>query len=164
MNQGDHLYQVQKNSAKPEDRDKFKTAKHEVDCMVKTLYNSYLDSLVGITDDSEAAENSRPNTKKLFSYLKNCSEDSQGSAPLKENGQVSTDNVKKTKLLNNQFQSVFTSKSPFDLKQSCRMRVQDLQDAGHGRPESLPNESRNKYPNMKDISISVNGIISCCKV
>ena len=36
--------------------------------------NNYLDSLVGIIDDSDSAEKSCPNTKKLFSYLKNCSQ------------------------------------------------------------------------------------------
>ena len=58
--------------------------------MIKTSHNSYLDNLVSIIDDSDPIENFRPNTKKLFSYLKNCRQDSQGSAPLKENGQVCT--------------------------------------------------------------------------
>ena len=99
--------------------------------MIKTSHNSYLDSLVGIIDDSDQTVTSRPNTKKLFSYLKNCRQDSQGSASLNNNGQICTDNVKKANLLNNQFQSVFTPKSPLDLKQICLQKVQDLHDARH---------------------------------
>ena len=49
MNQRDHLHQVQK-SGNDADRQRFKKVKHEFDCMLKTSYNSYLDSLVGIVD------------------------------------------------------------------------------------------------------------------
>ena len=62
--------------------------------MIKTSHNSYLDSLVGIIDDSDQKVTSRPNTKKLFSYLKNCRQDRQGSASLNNNGPICTDNVK----------------------------------------------------------------------
>ena len=110
MNLRDHLYQVQKNSGKDKDRQKFKKVKYEVDNMIKTSHSSYLDNIVGIIDDSDPAENARPNTKKLFSYLK------------KENGKTCTENVKKANLLNAQFQSVFTSKSPLQLKQLCQKR------------------------------------------
>ena len=161
MNLRDHLYQVQKNSGKDKDRQKFKKVKYEVDNMIKTSHSSYLDNIVGIIDDSDPAENARPNTKKLFSYLKNCRQDSQGSAPLKENGKTCTDNVKKANLLNAQFQSVFTPKSPLQLKQLCQKKVQDLHGAGnYSQDMSQPlDDIRNKYPNMPDLKISVNGII-----
>ena len=35
MNQRDHLYQVQKNTGKEEDQQKFKKVKYEADCMIK---------------------------------------------------------------------------------------------------------------------------------
>ena len=110
MNQRGHLYQVQKILGRQRTDKSLKKVKYEADCMIKTSLNSYLDNLIGIIDDSDPIENSHPNTKKLFSYLKNCRQDSQGSAPLKENGQVYTNNVKKADLLNNQFHSVFTPK------------------------------------------------------
>ena len=161
MNRRDNLYQVQKNSGRDEDRQKFKKVKHEVDCMIKTSHSNYLDSLVGIIDDPDTSKNPRPNTKKLFSYLKNCRQDNQGSAPLKENGQICTDNVKKANLLNSQFQSVFTPKSPLELKQLCHQKVQDLHDAGHYSHDTsqLSDDLNSKYPNMPDLKISVNGII-----
>ena len=71
MNQQDRFYQVQKNTEKEEDRQKFKKVKYKVDCMIKSSHNSYLESLVGIIDDSDPIEISCPTTKKLFfSYLK----------------------------------------------------------------------------------------------
>ena len=115
MNRRDHLYQVQKSSGKASDCQLFKQAKYEVDCMTKTSYNSYLNSLVGITDETLDSNDPHPNTKKLFSFLKNCRQDSQGSSPLKKDEQLHTDNAKKANILNCQFQSVFTPKSPLTL-------------------------------------------------
>ena len=84
MNKRDHLYQVQKSSGYDADRLLFKKVKYEVDSMIKTSYNNYLDSLVDVIDDSPGIDGARPNSKKLFSYLKNCRQDSQGSSPLKK--------------------------------------------------------------------------------
>ena len=69
--------------------------------------------------------------------------------------------MKKANLLNAQFQSVFTPKSPLQLKQLCQKKVQDLHDAGnYSQDMSQPlDDIRNKYPNMPDLKISVNGII-----
>ena len=76
--------------------------------MIKTLHHSssYLYSLVGVIDDSPGTNGSRPNTKKFFSYLKNI---------LKKDDQLCTYKVQKANLLNEQFQSVFTPKSPLIL-------------------------------------------------
>ena len=156
MNKRDHFYQVQKSSGKHADQLQFKMVKYEI----KTSYNSYLDSLVGVTDDSPGTNGSRPNTKKLFSYLNNCRQDSQGSSPPKKDDQLSsTDNFQKANLLNEQFQSVFTPKSPLTLKQLSSQKVQDLQESGHNSPESVPTETRNKYNSMQALNISVNGIM-----
>ena len=136
-----------------------KKVKHEVDCMLKTSYNNCLDSLVGIVDDSLSSNSSHPVNKKLFSFLKNCRQDSKGSAPLMKEGQLVTDNVVKANLLNEQFQSVFTPKSPIKLKQLCLQKVQDLHDSGHYSPENVSADFQNTHRTMKEIHISVNGII-----
>ena len=96
MNKRDLLYQVQK-SGNEHDRALFKKAKYEINCKVKIACNNYRYSLVGHddTDDSDTIPPS--DTKKLFSYLKiaeNCRQDSQGTAPLIQNGQLHADNVK----------------------------------------------------------------------
>ena len=72
MNHRDHLYQVQKRYGNDADCQLFKQVKYKVDCMLKTAYNNYVDNLISVVDDSLQSDNSRPNTKKLFSYLKNC--------------------------------------------------------------------------------------------
>ena len=126
---------------------------------LKPHTKNYLDSLVGIVDDSLSSNSSRPDNKKFFSFLKNCRQDSQGSAPLMKEGQLVTDNVVKTNLLNEQFQSVFTPKSPLKLKQLCLQKVQDLQDSGHYSPENVSTDFQKTHRNMKEIHISVNGII-----
>ena len=43
----------------------------------------------GRTSDDEE-NNARPDSKKLFSYLKKCRHDSQGNAPLSLDGQLYT--------------------------------------------------------------------------
>ena len=116
MNKRDRLYQVQKRTSNENDRCQFKKAKYTYTLSkLKTAYNSYLDSVVGTSDDEE--NDIRPESKTLFSYLKNCRQNSQGTAPLSLDGQLHTDNVKKANKLNNQFQSVFTPKSPLKLQQ-----------------------------------------------
>ena len=158
MNRRDNLYHIQKTTGKDSHRKLFKKVKYEVDCMTKKSYNAYLYSLVGITDKTPDTDSSRPNTKKLFSFLKNCRQDSKGSSPLKKDEQLCTDNIQKTNLLNCQFQSVVTPKSPLTLKQLCQQKVQDLQESGHYNPDNVPHEARHKYTCMTDITISVNGI------
>ena len=93
MNRRDRFYQVQKRTGNETDRSHFKQAKYEVDCKLKTAYNNYLDSLVGTSDDEE--NGTRPDSKKLFSYLKNCRQNSQGTAPLSQDRQLHTDNFQK---------------------------------------------------------------------
>ena len=156
MNRRDRLYQIQKSTSKDTHRQLFKKVKYEVDCMTKSAYNTYLHSLVGIIDETSDTVISRPNTKKLFSFLKNCRQDSQGSSPLKKDEQLCIDNVQKASLLNCQFQFVFTPKSPLTLKQLCQQKVQE---SGHHNPENIRPEARNKYTSMTDIKISSNGIM-----
>ena len=62
MNLHDRLYQVQNDA----DRERFKKVKYEVGYMLKTSYNNYLDSLVGVVDDSLPLNSTRPDNKKLF--------------------------------------------------------------------------------------------------
>ena len=82
INKRDRLYQVQK-SDNEHDTTLFKKAKYEVDCKLKTAYKNYLNSLVGHHDDIDDSDTvPRSVTKKLFSFLKNCRQHSQATAPL----------------------------------------------------------------------------------
>ena len=66
-------------------------------------------------------------------------------------------------ILNSQFQSVFTPKSPLKLSQLAYMSVQDLSDRGVIDPSQVQGESLSSTPHMESISISVNGIAKLLK-
>ena len=115
--------------------------------------------LSAFIDDSLSTNSSRPDNKKLFIYLKNCTQDSQGSSPLKQNGHLTTNTVEKAYIPNNQFLSVFMPKSPLKLSQLCIQEVQDLQDEGHLSSDNIPSDLQNKVNKKPNLNISVNGII-----
>ena len=66
-----------------------------------------------------------------------------------------------TRELNNRFQSVFTPKSPLKYEPTLSKKMQDLHDGGNysQNMSQPPDDTRNKYLNMPDLKISVNGII-----
>ena len=83
MNRRDRLYQIQKSTGKDTHRQLFKKVKYEVDCMTKSAYNTYLHSLVCIIDETPDTVSSRPNTKKLFSFLKTAGRTPKAVHPLR---------------------------------------------------------------------------------
>jgi len=128
--------------------------KHLIRQEIKTSYTNYLESILGIDDTNP--DQSSFSTKKLFSLIKNARQDNQGIAPLydKSSGTLKYSNTEKANILNQQFQSVFTSLNPLSLGQSCLHKIRDkLCDA------DLPFHLRSKYPSMPEISISLNGIL-----
>ena len=57
---------------------------------------------------------------RIFSLLKNSKQDSQGIALLKDGESTATSNVDKANICNQQFQSVFSSRSALDLVKQCQ--------------------------------------------
>ena len=66
--------------------------------------------------------------------------------------------IDKANILNKQFESVFTSKTPIRLSQLSQMRVQDLLDEGRLAPSSVPNGFASDNNVMPGISVSVPGV------
>ena len=64
-----------------------------------------------------------------------------------------TDNKEKANILNEQFQSVFSPKSPLSLKSLCNMKLQDL----HNQTTDST-QVHSPFDKMTDIDISTNGI------
>ena len=89
--------------------------------------------------------------------------DSKGSAPLKQNGQLHTNTTDKANILNQQFRSVFTPKTPLKLCQLSLMAVQDYVDDGFLHPSQIPSESLNSVPQMPNIKVSLNRIFKLLK-
>ena len=92
-------------------------------------------------------------TKNLYSLLKNSKQDSSGIAPLRKDGQTLLTETAKANALNDQFQSVFSPKTPISLKSLAQKSLHNLHDSGVSPPfQSSP------YPKIPDISITDEGI------
>ena len=119
-------------------RTKFQTLRQQIKKKIKDSYQGYLENHLGLTDDDSTCD-----SKKLFSFLKNSRRDQQGIPPLKQNDVLHSDTTCKTKanIFNQQFNSVFTPKSPLSLSHLVQMRVQDLNHSG-GLPSDTSPDSR----------------------
>ena len=93
--------------------------------------------------------------KKLFGFLKSSRADAQGIAVLEKRDATCTGNVDQANLLNSQFQSVFSIRSPLCLSKLCHSKLLN----GTASLLNLLLESVNcKYPSMPEIDISTSGI------
>ncbi|KAH3857914.1 hypothetical protein DPMN_100532 [Dreissena polymorpha] len=85
---------------------------------------------INSTTDHEY-RNNRQNTKKLYSLLKYAKQDSTGILDsFRRHNKLHTSDQDKATALNEQFQSVFSSKSPISLKSLVEMKVQENADTG----------------------------------
>ena len=85
--------------------------------------------------------------------------DSKGSAPLQQNGQLYTNTTDKANIINQQFQSVFTPKTPLKFSQLSRMAVQDFVDDGILNPSHISSKTLSSVPQMPNITVSLNGVL-----
>ena len=152
----DKLYKRWSRSGRPYDHNKFLEQKHLVRQVSERAYEKYLGDILGLNnerDDQNMGEPPKVKTKKLYSLLKQCKQDSGGIASLKKDGQTVSTETDKANTLNVQFQSVFSPKTPVSLKSLAQKSLQDLHDSGVDLPfQPSP------YPKMPDISISAEGI------
>ena len=172
----DSLYQKQKGTKKAKDRSDFIKAKHKVNASLKMAYNIYIEGLLGLEDVTTTVTSSdnqsKYSPKRLFSFLKACRQDAQGVAPLKKDGLLHTNNEVKATILNNQFQSVFSARSPLKLSQLCQLNPGSSQDnqggggtcrCGTMHHSATSTTGCDQRPNqgkctMHDITISTAGI------
>jgi hypothetical protein len=130
-------------------------------CRIETrkAYEEYLEDILNVNVDppegqTTTTHSQQPNLKKLFSLLKHSKQNSTGIDTLKHNNKFHTEDTDKAVVLNNQFQSVFTSKSPLSLKSLANMKVQDMADTG----KEITGKPYSPHKPMPDIEISVNGV------
>lgn len=111
---------------------KYKKLKTLVQKETRSSYWNYISNI--ITEDClSSPEKNKP--KRLFSYLRSL-RNSDSIAPLKENGFLVSDNPGKARILNTQFQSVFSK------------------DLG----SELPDKGPSPHPSMSDIIITTDGV------
>ena len=133
---------------------KFQTLRQQIKKKIKDSYQAYLENLLGLND-----EDSKCDSKKLFSFLKNSRCDQQGIPPLKHDNILYSDTETKANLFNQQFNSVFTPKEPLSLSRLASMRVQDLKKAGGLPSDTTPDSLQDSATNMPEINISENGLM-----
>ena len=82
---------------------------------VETIISSTCENTDIITSDKVSPAGS----KRFWQFIKHRRQDVQGVAPLKHGGALVNEPVKKASILNEQFQSVFSTKMPSALKSIC---------------------------------------------
>jgi hypothetical protein len=113
--------------------------------LIRQNYWEHVNTVIGsmTPDPDRNTEHQKTNFKKFFGFIKHLKKDQQGVAPLKDQGKLHSDNTTKANILNRQFQSVFTPKSPLSLKQLSKMSIPD-----NNTPTPMP-----------EITISTPGIL-----
>ena len=150
----DSLYRKFKRSGDSDIKTKFQTLRQQIKKKIKDSYQAYLENLLGLND-----EDSKCDSRKLFSFLKNSRCDQQGTPPLKHDNILYSDTKTKANLFNQQFNSVFTPKEPLSLSRLASMRVQDLKKAGGLPSDTTPDSLQDSATNMPEINISENGLM-----
>ena len=127
--------------------------KHQCRKETKMTFQRYLEDILNVTTPTPADkyQNHKPKNKKLYSLLKHSRQDSVGIDTLKKNT-IGAEDQDKATILNEQFQSVFTSKAPVSLH--AEAKLQDLADAG----SIIPEKPLSPHSTMPIIDISVDGI------
>ena len=154
----DHIYRRFKKTGAQETYIKFLQLRKEIKHKIKASYNLYLEGLLGLNDSNNDCD-----SKKLFTFLKNSSQDQLGSSPLKQNDNLVTDSSINANIHNQQFQSVFTVKGPLSLSRLCKMKLKDMTDQGIISADSAPPETLSSVPPIEDFRISVEGILKLFK-
>ena len=156
MRRRDKHYKRWTRSCRPIDQKKFLEYKHLVRRVSEMAYEKYIGDILGIQQEADDLDTpAKVNTKKLYSLLKHAKQDNGGITSLKANGKTFTSDADKANTLNNQFQSVFSPKSPTTLKAIAQKTLQDLQDSGKCIKQPFQPSPHTKMP---DIQISSKGI------
>jgi len=124
------LYNKAKKSGKAEDWARYRTHKKSTERETKKAQWSYVNNEL----EKGLAEN---NTKPFWRYVKDKKCDSNGVAPLRDEGKLHTDDQTKARLLNKQFKSVQTKQDP---------------------NSSIPSLEGEAYPDIDDLYISESGV------
>ena len=115
MRKCDKLYKRWSRSGRPYDQSRFIEYKQLVRRVSNRAYEKYLGDILGLNNDQEYQNGGEPpkvKTKKLYSLLKHSKQDSSGIASLRKDGQAPLTETAKANAVNDQFQSVFSPKTP----------------------------------------------------
>ena len=115
--------------------EKLRNIKREIQLKSRRAYWKYIESII-TPEDTESTESSYLSMKRFWSFIKQNRKDYTGIPPLNANGKHSTNSKEKANMLNEQFESVFSSANPTN-----------------SRPKPA------EHPCMNDINITENGVL-----
>ena len=148
------LYKRKRRYPNRKNIEKYREAQNQVQRQFRREYWNYVNNLFSPTSEHKSAteinqdKQATDNKKSLWSYIKQCKQDSIGVAPLRDtvSGKLFSNARDKAELLNRQFQSVFSKSIPSRLGQLCQKAVRRLPGRRH-------------YPAMPDFNITENGVL-----
>ena len=117
----------------------YKKLKAEVQKQQREAYWKYIETMICDLPVSEPDQPSlnQAKPKKLFQYIKSIRTDKSGIPALKKDGILTSDTIEKANILNEQFQSVFTSEPK----------------------DTIPDKGPSQHPNIPTLTISTPGIM-----
>ena len=153
----DKTYRKYKSHKHGTTKEHYLNLKHLCRKETKLAYQRYLEDILNIDSEAQNLQGqtcTRPSNKKLYTLLKHAKQDSNGIDTLKKHNKLYTTDTDKAFILNQQFQSVFTPKSPLSLKSLAGMKVQDLADIS----KEIPQQKLSPHVPIPDINISTDGV------
>jgi len=122
----DRLFAKQKRTTLRSDKQDYLDIKKAVQKECRQAYWAYMESII----TPSAPEDTHKCSKRFWSYVKRCGQDTGGIAQLTDKaGKSKAAPLDKANLLNAQFQSVFTAPSPVPLSAMCEAMVPSLAPA-----------------------------------
>ena len=118
-----------KRSRKNRDLDRYKRLQQDVKFQIQEAHKHYLEDII--------SKDYKSNNKRFWSYIKSKGQDSVGVSPLKnKDGFLQSDSAQKAQILNEQFQTAFTSEDK----------------------TNIPSKGDSPYPPMDKIEIGEEGV------
>ena len=103
INKKDRIYRCMKKTGSDHLRARFKDLRRTIQRLLRRSYWCYLNNILTGEDDPDRAGKN----KRFWTYVKNQKSSCVGVAPLKKDGQLTSDPMVQAEVLNAQFQSVF---------------------------------------------------------
>ena len=122
---------------------KLKNLQHRIQKSFRQEYWAYIENIICPTQASQNDKEHRDKNKRFWTYIKHNKQDSIGVASLRdpETDRLETDQTAKARILNKQFQSVFSPRMPSKLTTLCADATKPC------------------YPKMPEFTISTNGLL-----
>ena len=126
------LFSKAKRTGNATDWEAYRTQKKNTLRALRRAHTQYIESVLQAGLD-------QGDTKPFWRYIKSRRQDNTGVAPIKDKGQIHSDNITKANLLNRQFESVFTPPTPRE-------------------DQTLPTMPGDPYPPCDNITVSEDGV------